>query len=465
MEPLRRDVPFSFLDPGDPTQRQLAIAALIQHFWARTIGLTSTMSLRRTGEQTIVHANAGLSQSELPTTDRWANVYSAIVLDRWISEFAAHFGGLAKLSPGSLGERRASNMLFMLWSIARFGSEKTNTVRRRPSAVADIPSIDLKSMSNSWALSLQSITDREFENEFAKSFRPTFLQVVLDRCIVRSAIACHHLADSDLSLICRETELDTWANQLGNLQEACEALRRGHVGEPRAVLIAGPTTTGKSAVAWELAEKMNGVAISSDAFQIFASPPFSLGVGLPARFPPQHIRAALYRAERPAAQRPTPEHVADRVADAVDEAQQRGLPVVIEGGSSLTATALWRRGVISHTIVLDANPYDVKAQVRIRMLSEDMSPGSLLAEAKMVRANGLESTWIAKESLIYPTVFQRLDGAISENEMLDRITRDWERLVDDQQQWFAELRAKIGVVTMAPTEHTFDCVAQIVSVQ
>ena len=40
-------------------------------------------------------------------------------------------------------------------------------------------------------------------------------------------------------------------------------------GEKRALLIAGPTASGKSAVALELAETFSGTVINADAMQVY----------------------------------------------------------------------------------------------------------------------------------------------------------------------------------------------------
>jgi tRNA dimethylallyltransferase len=42
-----------------------------------------------------------------------------------------------------------------------------------------------------------------------------------------------------------------------------------HVENDKAVLIAGPTASGKSALALELAEKTGGVVINADSMQVY----------------------------------------------------------------------------------------------------------------------------------------------------------------------------------------------------
>jgi tRNA A37 N6-isopentenylltransferase MiaA len=311
-------------------------------------------------------------------------------------------------------------------------------------------------------LSLTTTATRDFDSQFEDSFQPTHSEIVLDRCIVRAAVGCQHLSESDLRLIASETDLDYWTNKLADVGEACETLRQGFGSQSRTViLITGPSTTGKSSVAWRLAQWLDGVAIALDAFQICAVPPLGLGVGLPLHFPPNHVRSRLYRMKAPSAERPPPEMVAEWVAEAAHDAIRRDLPVVIEGGSSRVATILWERGVPSHTIVFDADRRNAAVRVRDRMLSDGMTPAELLSEARAVRASGLETTWVARESLIYPTVFRCLDREVKEGEMLALISHEWQRLVEDQQQWFADLRSREGVTVLPPDRQSAESIAQI----
>ena len=105
----------------------------------------------------------------------------------------------------------------------------------------------------------------------------------------------------------------------------------------RAVLICGPTSSGKSALAVELAREFGGVIINADLMQVYAelriitnrptpadeaSAPHRLYGFRPAREP---YSAALWLAD---------------VRAALDEAKGRGQPPVIVGGTGLYFKAL-----------------------------------------------------------------------------------------------------------------------------
>jgi tRNA A37 N6-isopentenylltransferase MiaA len=321
-------------------------------------------------------------------------------------------------------------------------------------------------MEKWWRLSLDPISKSEADRQFEDSLRPTFDQALLDRCIVRAAIACQTLPESDLRKIADEQDLEEWAERLGRLATTCEILRRQ--AESRAcptIMITGPTCTGKSFVAWELARLIDGVVIAADPFQMCAVPPIGLGVGLPPHLPPPGIRTRLYRSQVPGIARPSPDMVADWVAAAVSDAVPQGLPRIIEGGSITSAATLWKRRIPTHAVVFDAEPRDAEVRVQTRMSTDEMSVEHMLAEARAVRASGNESTWVAQESLVYPKLFGVLDGRASRNEMLSRIRSDWQTLIANQQKWFDELRAMDGVLALSPSRQSAESVAHLVGLE
>jgi len=387
-----------------------------------------------------------------------------MVLDRWINIYASRFGGLADLRPNSQGEQRAAQVLFMIWSIARFGPDVNQPqARRQPASLDGIPSSDRARMERWWEMSLDSNNRSEVDRRFEESFHPTFNQALLDRCISGAAIACQNLPEADLGKIADEQELDQWADRLAGLTRTCEILRRQAESRPcPTILITGPTSTGKSFVAWKLARLIDGAVIAADPFQICAVPPIGYGVGLPARVPPPEVRTHLYRSRVPGIHRPSPDEITGWVASAVDSAECRGLPRIIEGGSISTAVNLWKRGIPTHVVVFNTDLRNAEDRVQSRMLADAMSGENMLAEARAVRASGLEPTWVVQESIVYPKLFQALDGRLSQAEMLSQIQSDWKRLIAEQQEWFDELRTMSGVMQLPPARQSAESILHLV---
>lgn len=448
--------PFIAGEADRPTRRQRAIAALIQRIWDRTSQVITHKAYQTR------HPNWDIPQSKLPPPDRWANLFTAFLLDRWVNAFVSRSGGLESLAPGSHCEKLAAQVLFMLWSIARFGAAGGEShARRKPSSLQDIPADDIAQIDD-WLRRSLVPCHSEFDRQFGEAFLPTFNQNLIDKCIVRAVIGCQYLTDEDLTKIIGESDIDEWADRMVGLETICGLLRRmAEAQDEPTILITGPTTTRKSAVAWELAQSMNGVAIAADPFHICAIPPVALGVGLPAHMPPPGVRTRLYRRQRPEHDRPAPHIIVDWIATALDEEVCHKRPRIIEGGSISVALALWERGIPTHVIAFQAEPSTAKARLRARMAADSMSSKNLMAEARAVRESDLELTWVVQESAIFPKVFDSLDGRSSPEEMMDLIEDDWHKLTMNQQQWFADLRVLDGVLTLPSTRHTADNVRHV----
>jgi tRNA dimethylallyltransferase len=140
----------------------------------------------------------------------------------------------------------------------------------------------------------------------------------------------------------------------------------------KAVLIAGPTASGKSALAVELARAADGVVINTDSMQVYrdlriitARPTLEDEVRAPHRLY-GHVDAAVnYSAGA---------WVADATAALAEARAQRRLPIFV-GGSGLYFKAL-TRGLSA----VPAVPSDIREHVRARL--ERDGPEALHAELK-----------------------------------------------------------------------------------
>jgi len=111
-----------------------------------------------------------------------------------------------------------------------------------------------------------------------------------------------------------------------------EVLRSGG-----AVLIAGPTASGKSALALALAERLGGVVVNADSMQVYRE--LRLITARPT--PADEARAPhLLYGHRPAAQGYSVAGWLDDVAAALAEARREGRPAVVVGGTGLYFRAL-----------------------------------------------------------------------------------------------------------------------------
>jgi len=165
----------------------------------------------------------------------------------------------------------------------------------------------------------------------------------------------------------------------------------GESGKPRLALIAGPTASGKSAVALALAERVGGVVINADASQVYAD----LAV-LSARPSTEEMARAPHRlfghidgAEACSAARWAQDAKAEIAA-----ARQAGLLPILVGG-----TGLYIRTLLDGIAPVPEIDPDIRAQVRglpvaesyAALLREDPESAARLAPADTARvARALE---------------------------------------------------------------------------
>jgi tRNA dimethylallyltransferase len=141
-------------------------------------------------------------------------------------------------------------------------------------------------------------------------------------------------------------------------------------GTNRAVLIAGPTASGKSALAMSLAEKIGGTVVNADSMQVYRD----LHVITARPMPTEEARVPhrLYGHVDAAENYSTGQWLRD-IAAVLDETKRQGRVPILVGG-----TGLYFKALTSGLAAVPLIPADIRAQVRGRLLNEGV--GSLYAE-------------------------------------------------------------------------------------
>ena len=140
----------------------------------------------------------------------------------------------------------------------------------------------------------------------------------------------------------------------------------------KAVLIAGPTASGKSALAVELARAADGVVINTDSMQVYRD--LRIITARPTIDDETRARHRLYGHVDAAVNYSAGAWVADATAALAEARAQRRLPIFV-GGSGLYFKAL-TRGLSA----VPAVPSDIREHVRARL--ERDGPEALHAELK-----------------------------------------------------------------------------------
>ena len=144
------------------------------------------------------------------------------------------------------------------------------------------------------------------------------------------------------------------------------------MSKPEIILIAGPTASGKSALALALAEKLAAVIVNADSMQVYRD----LRV-ITARPTAEEERRAAHRlyGHVDAAENFSVGRWCREAAALLDETQRTARPVILVGGTGLYFNAL-SRGLAAVPPI----PATVREQVRTRLQSEGVA--ALHAELK-----------------------------------------------------------------------------------
>src|SRR5262245_13793813 len=129
--------------------------------------------------------------------------------------------------------------------------------------------------------------------------------------------------------------------------------------DARVVLIAGPTASGKSALALALAERIGGTIVNADSMQVYGDLHVITARPTPAeeaRMPHRlygHVDAAVHYS--------VGQYLADARA-ALDEVHRGGRSAILVGG-----TGLYFKALTAGLAAVPAIPPDIRASVRARL--------------------------------------------------------------------------------------------------
>jgi tRNA dimethylallyltransferase len=134
------------------------------------------------------------------------------------------------------------------------------------------------------------------------------------------------------------------------------------VSKPEVVLIAGPTASGKSALALVLAEKLSGEVLNADSMQVYRD--LRIITARPAADEARRVPHRLY-GHVDAAENYSVGRWCTEAAAAVTMAREATRPAIIVGGTGLYFSAL-TRGMAAVPPV----PAEIRKEVRARLASE-----------------------------------------------------------------------------------------------
>jgi tRNA dimethylallyltransferase len=137
------------------------------------------------------------------------------------------------------------------------------------------------------------------------------------------------------------------------------------VSGPEIILIAGPTASGKSALALELAEKLRGVVINADSMQVYRD--LRIITARPNPKEEARVPHRLY-GRIDAAENYSVGRWRTEAAATIDAAKRYGRAAIIVGGTGLYFNAL-----IRGLAAVPAIPEEIREEVRARLESEGIN--------------------------------------------------------------------------------------------
>jgi tRNA dimethylallyltransferase len=210
--------------------------------------------------------------------------------------------------------------------------------------------------------------------------------------------------------------------EVETIQQALN-LAREHADELLAIV--GPTASGKTALAVELAERLGGEVVSADSVQIYRS--FDLGSGKPTaeelRRAPHHLVSAVDPMEHVDAS-----SWAERASRAIDDVRARGRVPIVCGG-----TFLWVKALLFG--LAEAPSASAEVRARHRALAD--------AEGRSALHDQLRAVDPESAGRLHPNDLMRVSRALEVFELTGRPLSAWHR-----EHAFAQVRHRARLVAI-----------------
>ena len=177
----------------------------------------------------------------------------------------------------------------------------------------------------------------------------------------------------------------------------------------RAVLIAGPTASGKSALAMRLAEKLGGVVVNADSMQVYRD--LRVITARPSPEDEARVPHLLYGHVDAAVNYSTGQWLRD-VAEVLGELAREDRTAILVGG-----TGLYFKALTAGLAAVPPIPPEVRAQVRGRLASEGVRP----LYAELIERDPMTAT------RLMPNDRSRISRALEVVLATGRSLSDWHR--------------------------------------
>ena len=182
------------------------------------------------------------------------------------------------------------------------------------------------------------------------------------------------------------------------------------MGEPKTILIAGPTAAGKSALAIKLAERTGGVVVNADSMQVYRE--LSVLTARPSALEEAAVPHRLYGHVSAAEAYSVGRYIAD-VERQRDALRQEGRRMIIVGG-----TGLYLKALLEGLSPIPTIPIDIRRHWR----NVEREGGATAVRAALLQRDA------AMAARLDPNDGQRMVRALEVLEATGRSLADWQRV-------------------------------------
>ena len=209
-----------------------------------------------------------------------------------------------------------------------------------------------------------------------------------------------------------------------------------------AIIITGPTTTGKTRTALEAAKRFNGEIINSDRLYIYSS--LKIGSGLSNILQYSDIIRHLYEIRKLDESLTTDEYIT-LVETLVPKILSRNKLPIIEGCSSTYNPALMKCNKMKSRIFYYSPvialrwPEGTDLRNKIEKRLTKMFNNGLLQEAKLIYNKGFRNAHPIKISVVYNPLMEYFDSKITLRKAKEEIINKWLEVYQLQLETFEKI--------------------------
>jgi tRNA A37 N6-isopentenylltransferase MiaA len=181
------------------------------------------------------------------------------------------------------------------------------------------------------------------------------------------------------------------------------------------LILVGATTSGKSAIAREIADRTEGHLVNSDKFFLYAGKVFMLGLGLDRGELDDGRQRHLYGHLQPMNEPLAPDKYLAEAIKTIDGIHQAGRVAIVEGCMRSYNEALISYYGIRHAIGITCEDKQTVLPL-IQRRGDKLIAMGLYDEAEQVYKEGYAEAFPAREGFIYKPAIAALLGEISRRE-------------------------------------------------